>query len=50
LNTDCNIKQAEYPIIANDASISSITFFVKAVKDAYAAGLAGSDLHKEDKK
>ena len=41
LNTDCNIKQVESPIIANDASVSSISFFLEAVKDAYRNGAAG---------
>ncbi len=41
LNTDCNIKQVEFPIIANDASVSSISFFLNAVKDAYRSGTAG---------
>lgn len=41
LNTDCNIKQVEFPIIANDASVSSITFFLEAVKEAYRKGTSG---------
>lgn len=41
LNTDCNLKQVEYPIIANDASVSSISFFLEAVKDAYRKGSSG---------
>jgi len=41
LNTDCNLKQVEYPIIANDASVSSISFFLEAVKDAYRNGSSG---------
>ena len=41
MNTDCNIKQVEHPIVANDASVSSISFFVRAVKEAYAKGVAG---------
>jgi small subunit ribosomal protein S2 len=41
MNTDCNIKQVEYPIIANDASVSSITFFVTQAKNAYNKGTAG---------
>lgn len=41
LNTDCNLKQVEFPIIGNDASVSSITFFVQALKDAYVAGQNG---------
>ncbi len=34
-NTDCNLKQVDFPIVANDASISSISFFISLVKDAY---------------
>ncbi|MFH0755124.1 MAG: 30S ribosomal protein S2 [bacterium] len=34
-NTDCNIKNIDFPIIANDASISSITFFVEEIVKAY---------------
>jgi small subunit ribosomal protein S2 len=41
MNTDCNLKQVEYPIIANDASVSSITYFVDAIKDAYNRGASG---------
>jgi small subunit ribosomal protein S2 len=41
LNTDCNLKQVEFPIIANDASVMSISFFVNAVKEAYNRGLSG---------
>lgn len=43
LNTDCNLKQVEHPIIANDASVASISFFVQAVKDAYASGIKGEN-------
>ncbi|MES2931037.1 MAG: 30S ribosomal protein S2 [Patescibacteria group bacterium] len=41
LNTDCNLKQVDYPIVCNDASVSSITFFLEAVKNAYHEGQAG---------
>jgi len=41
LNTDCNLKQVDCPIVANDASISSITFFLNKVKEAYYNGSAG---------
>lgn len=41
LNTDCNLKQVQYPIIANDASVSSITFFLSKIKEAYNSGLNG---------
>lgn len=35
LNTDCDFASAEYPIPANDASLSSITFFVGKIAEAY---------------
>ena len=41
LNTDCNLKQVEHPIVGNDASVSSVSFFVQAIKDAYAKGVSG---------
>lgn len=41
LNTDCNLKQIQYPIVANDASVSSITFFLSKIKEAYNEGLNG---------
>lgn len=40
-NTDCNIKSIEYPIVANDASVSSIEFFLLKIKEAYTKGGAG---------
>lgn len=43
LNTDCNLKQVEFPIIANDASVLSISFFMQAIKDAYNNGLSGQN-------
>lgn len=35
LNSDCNVKLVTYPIVANDASTSSIKFFVSAIVKAY---------------
>ena len=37
-NTDCNIKNIDFPIVANDASVSSISFFVTEIVKAYKAG------------
>ncbi len=37
-NTDCNIKTIDFPIVANDASVSSISFFVTEIAKAYTAG------------
>ncbi len=41
LNTDCNLKQIDYPIVGNDASITSISFFLNKIKDAYQKGASG---------
>lgn len=41
LNTDCNLKQIQSPIVANDASVSSITYFLLKAKEAYTKGLNG---------
>lgn len=37
-NTDCNIKGLDYPIVGNDASVSSIEFFVSEIVKAFKAG------------
>ncbi len=50
LNTDCNLKQVEFPIIANDASVMSISFFVNAVKEAYNKGMSGRMTETAEKK
>lgn len=39
-NTDCDIKDIEYPIPANDASVSSIEFIVSEIVKAYKEGKA----------
>jgi len=41
LNTDCNLKNIQYPVVANDASISSVTFFLSKIKEAYINGSSG---------
>jgi small subunit ribosomal protein S2 len=46
LNTDCNLKNIDYPIVANDASVSSINFFLSQIKDAYNEGLIGEQNKK----
>lgn len=38
LNTDCDIKDIDYPIVANDASVSSIALFTAEIAKAYKAG------------
>lgn len=34
-NTDCNISHINYPIVGNDASTSSIKFFIETIKKVY---------------
>jgi len=36
--TDCDIANINYPIVANDSSVSSITFFVTEIAKAYQKG------------
>jgi small subunit ribosomal protein S2 len=36
--TDCDISNINYPIVANDSSVSSITFFVNEISKAYKKG------------
>ncbi len=37
-NSDSNIKDLDFPIIGNDASIPSIKFFTSSIAEAYKAG------------
>lgn len=41
LNTDCNLKKINYPVVSNDASVSSISLFLKYIKEAYNKGQSG---------
>ncbi len=38
LNTDTDIKDIDYPIVANDTSVSSISFFISEIVKAYKEG------------
>ncbi len=37
-NSDCDLKEIDFPIPANDSAVSSIEFFVKQIVDAVVAG------------
>ena len=39
--SDCNLKEVDYPIPANDSSRSSIYYFTKQIVDAYKKGHGG---------
>lgn len=41
MNTDCNIKDVEFPIVCNDGSLSSVKFFIEAITKAYKDGARG---------
>jgi len=43
LNTDCNLKEVKFPIISNDASVSSINFFLEKIKESYKEGFTGEN-------
>lgn len=36
--SDCNLNGIDYPVVANDANIQSIQFFINQIADAYQAG------------
>jgi len=38
LGTDCDIKSVDYPILGNDSSVSSISYFVSEIVNAYKTG------------
>ena len=42
-NSDCDISRVSYPIVGNDASVSSIIFFVSEIVSAYQSGREVSD-------
>lgn len=35
MNSDCDVTDAAYPILANDSSVKSIAFFVERIADVY---------------
>lgn len=40
LNSDCDMGVIDHPIVGNDAAVSSISFFVGKIVEAYQRGLA----------
>jgi len=42
--SDCNLKEIDYPIPGNDSSLSSITFFVRRITQAFSNGVAMKDV------
>jgi small subunit ribosomal protein S2 len=40
--SDCNLKEVEYPIPGNDASVASISFFLNEIAAAYKEGQAAA--------
>lgn len=50
LNSDCDLAEIDYPIIANDRSRSSIAFLVAEVAGAYEEGKKEAELKKSAEK
>lgn len=48
MNSDCDLRQVSLPLIGNDASRESVSFFLKHVADAYRDGAKGATLPKEE--
>lgn len=40
LNSDCNLKEVDYPIVGNDSARASVSFFTGEIAKAYREGLA----------
>lgn len=39
MSTDCNLKSVDHAIVANDGSVSSISYFTKTLKKAFESGI-----------
>lgn len=48
-NTDCNVDEIQYPILANDASRESIDIFTKEITGAFQDGQKHATDNKKDK-
>lgn len=42
MNSDCDLREVSHPLIGNDASRESVSFFLKHVSDAYREGMKGA--------
>lgn len=42
MNSDCDFKQVQYPIVGNDTARASVAFFIDEVVKAYREGLASA--------
>ena len=49
MNSDCDMAMAKYPILANDASVASISFFVNEITQAYRRGARTSQNDTSEK-
>jgi len=49
MNSDCDISSVEYPIVGNDASVKSISFFTEKLVEAYKNGLSKAASVEEKK-
>ena len=50
VNSDSNIKNIDYPIVANDSGIPSIKLFTTSIINAYKTGLSTSTLLQKENK
>lgn len=49
-SSDCDIRNIDYPIVANDSAKGSISYFVKKIAEAYQAGLSAAPIVTEESK
>ena len=49
-NIDCDLSKVDYPIVGNDATATSIKFFLQELSEAYEAGKNASKVEKTETK
>ena len=49
-NSDCDIRNVAYPIIGNDSSVASISYFLRYIAEKYKEGLKEKEVVKEETK
>ena len=48
MSTDCDVKDATYPIVANDASVKTVTYILNELAASFKAGRDGAKPKKEE--
>jgi small subunit ribosomal protein S2 len=49
MSSDCDLSDATYPIVANDASVKTVTFILTELAEAFKKGRGGAPKKEEAK-